>query len=87
MPPSGIAQTALSSVAARVNRPKGGQSGVAALIAQQQDSQSQMDKLLRTIEKLQQENGGGWCSHCGRQSGGTRDREGCFPGSEDQGES
>ncbi len=54
MPSSQLSQTALSSVA---NRPKrGGGGAVATLVAAQQDSEQKMQKLIATIEKLQQEN-------------------------------
>ncbi len=55
MPTSPITQQALSAVAAR-GQQKGPQSAIAALVAQQQTSEQQLQKLLQTIEKLQQEN-------------------------------
>jgi len=52
---SPITQDALSAIAAR-GKQQGPQGAVAVLVAAQQDNQKQMQKLLQTIEKLQQEN-------------------------------
>ena len=56
MAQSPTVQQALSSVAARSKGKSGPQGAVAALVAQQQESEIRMRKLLETIEKLQQEN-------------------------------
>ncbi len=55
MATSPTVQTALSSIATRSKR-SSPNSTVAALVAQQQEGQLQMQKLIQTIEKLQQEN-------------------------------
>ncbi len=55
MATSPTAQSALSSVATRSKGARPGDT-VAVLAAQQQESQLQMQKLIQTIEKLQQEN-------------------------------
>ena len=55
MATSPTAQAALSAIATRSKR-TGPQSAVAALVSQQQESQLQMQKLLQTIQKLQEEN-------------------------------
>lgn len=55
MPTSPTSQAALSAIATRSKRTGPG-SAVAALVGQQQESQLQMQKLLQTIQKLQEEN-------------------------------